>query len=163
MTRTFRLERTQFLELPLEETFDFFSHAGNLELITPAFLHFEIVTPQPIDLRPGAVIDYRLRLFGAPLRWRTRIEEFDPPRRFLDVQLRGPYKLWRHSHEFKAENGGTRMTDRVEYQLPLGPLGSIAHALFVRRTLNRIFDFREQRVRALLEAAPKRRERGILE
>jgi ligand-binding SRPBCC domain-containing protein len=151
MPRTFRLERTLFIPRPLEETFAFFSEADNLDRITPAFLHFRTVTPQPIDLRSGTLIDYRLKLFGVPFRWRTRIEDFTPPVRFVDVQLQGPYKVWRHRHEFAAEGNGTRMTDQVEYQLPLGPLGSVAHALFVRRTLHKIFDYRNWKIAELLQ------------
>jgi ligand-binding SRPBCC domain-containing protein len=150
MPRTFRLDRTQFIPRPLEEAFAFFAEAENLERITPTFLHFHTVTPKPIDLRSGTLIEYRLKLFGVPFRWRTRIEDFTPPVRFVDVQLHGPYKVWRHTHEFAAEGSGARMTDRVEYQLPLGPLGSVAHALFVRRTLHKIFDYRNRKVVELL-------------
>lgn len=151
MPRTYQLERTQYVDRPLEETFRFFSDAANLERITPAFLNFHVETASPIELQPGTRIDYRLRLYGVPLRWRTEIEVFEPPRRFVDVQLRGPYRLWRHTHEFAAEGAGTRMNDRVEYQLPLGPLGSAAHAIFVGRTLERIFDYRRKRIAELLK------------
>ncbi len=150
MSRTYRLERTQFIPRPLEDTFSFFSDAGNLERITPGFLKFQIETSSPIDMRAGTLIDYRLRLLGVPLRWRTQIVEFERPRRFVDVQLRGPYRLWRHTHEFISESDGTRMSDCVDYQLPFGPLGTIVHAVFVRRTLEKIFDYRRQRIEELL-------------
>jgi ligand-binding SRPBCC domain-containing protein len=156
MSPVHRLERTQWIPRPLEETFVFFSNASNLELITPKFLNFHIETTGRLEVRAGTLIDYRLRLYGIPLRWRTAIEEFEPMRRFVDVQLRGPYRLWRHTHEFAAENNGTRMTDRVDYQLPLGPLGSIAHSLFVHRTLERIFDYRRQRIEELLGGREER-------
>jgi ligand-binding SRPBCC domain-containing protein len=141
-----RLERVQVIERPLEEVFAFFSDAENLETITPAFLHFRITSPRPIVLAPGALLDYELRLFGVPFRWRTRIETFEPPHRFTDVQLRGPYRRWHHTHSFRRVATGTEMTDVVEYQLPLGPLGALAHALLVRRSLRRIFDYRRDRI-----------------
>jgi ligand-binding SRPBCC domain-containing protein len=151
MPRTYRLERSQYIDRPLPETFAFFADAGNLERITPPFLNFQVEGPPAGEIRPGAMIDYRLRLYGVPLKWRTEIETFEPPRRFIDVQVRGPYRLWRHTHEFAAEGRGTRMSDTVEYQMPLGPLGAAARALFVRRTLEKIFDYRRDNIAALLE------------
>jgi ligand-binding SRPBCC domain-containing protein len=144
------LERFQLVPRPRAEVFAFFADARNLEAITPAFLHFEIVPPVPVELRTGTLIEYRLSLFGVPFRWRTRIEEWEPGRRFVDLQLRGPYALWHHTHAFEDAEGGTRMTDRVRYRLPLGPLGAVAHPVFVRGTLERIFDFRRDRVARLL-------------
>ena len=144
------LEREQLIERSLEDVFAFFSDAGNLEAITPPFLRFRIVTPRPIEMAEGTLIDYRLRLFGAPIFWRTRIDVFEPPHRFVDRQLKGPYRLWRHEHTFEPIGGGVRMIDRVEYELPLAPLAPIAHGLFVGRTLNRIFDYRRDRVKELL-------------
>ena len=149
MAKTYVLERVQFIPRPLTEVFPFFADASNLEAITPKFLNFQILTPRPIPLRPGSLIDYQIKLFGLPLKWRTRIEEFEPPQRFVDVQLRGPYKLWHHTHEFLETGGGTLMTDRVRYQLSFGPLGSLAHILWVRRTLARIFDHRRQTIERL--------------
>jgi ligand-binding SRPBCC domain-containing protein len=150
MATSYVLEREQFIPRPLAEVFAFFADAGNLEAITPVFLNFQILTPRPIPIEAGTLIDYQIRLFGVPLRWRTRIEEFEPPQRFSDVQLRGPYKLWHHTHEFREVEGGTRMTDRVCYQLYLGPLGWLAHVLWVRRTLGRIFDYRRQMIERLM-------------
>lgn len=150
MTTTYILEREQFIPRPVAEVFAFFADAGNLGAITPAFLNFQILTPRPIPIETGTLIDYQIKLFGVPLQWRTRIEELEPPWRFADVQLRGPYKLWRHTHEFREVQGGTLMTDRVRYQLYLGPLGRLAHALWVRRTLVRIFDYRRQTIERLL-------------
>jgi hypothetical protein len=147
---TNRLERRQFIPLPLAGVFRFFADAGNLETITPPSLHFRILTPQPIDIQSGTRVDYRLALFGIPFKWRTRIESFDPPHRFTDIQERGPYQHWHHTHEFIQEDGGTLMFDRVDYQLPLGPLGGLAHALFVQRELERIFDYRFQVIERLL-------------
>lgn len=147
-----RLIRRQLIPRPIEEVFAFFQDVENLEAITPAFLHFQIVTPRPIVLLPGTLIDYRLRLFGVPIGWQTRIEVFEPPRRFVDTQLRGPYRLWRHLHEFTVVDGGTWMVDSVEYALPGGPIGALAHVLWVRRTLERIFDCRAEQVVRLLGA-----------
>jgi ligand-binding SRPBCC domain-containing protein len=137
------LRREQVLPGDPQDVFAFFSDAGNLEAITPPWLRFRIVTPRPIELRPGALIEYRLRLHGIPLRWLTRIQEWEPGRRFVDMQVRGPYALWRHTHTFEPHPEGTLMRDTVEYALPLGPLGRLALLAFVRRDVERIFDFRE--------------------
>ncbi|HUE70402.1 MAG TPA: SRPBCC family protein [Pirellulaceae bacterium] len=151
MSHTYTLERTQLIRRPLDEVFEFFSDAGNLEAITPAFLNFRILTPRPIAMQPGTLIDYQIRLLGIPLSWRTQIETWEPPLRFSDVQLTGPYKLWHHTHEFVAVPEGTLMTDRVRYQMPTGPLGRVVHALWTRRTLEKIFDYRFEKIEELLE------------
>lgn len=125
--------------------FPFFEDAWNLEAITPRFLGFRVTTPRPLEMRPGALIEYRLKLHGVPVRWRTRIEAFEPPSVFVDVQVSGPYRVWHHTHVFEPDGrGGTIMRDRVRYALPLGPLGEVAHLAFVRRDLTRIFDFRQE-------------------
>lgn len=145
------LEREQVVFRPRAEVFDFFSRAENLETITPKSLSFRILTPTPIVMQPGTTIDYELRLFGVPMRWQSLIEVFEPEERFVDVQLRGPYASWRHTHEFAdAVGGGTVIRDRVDYDLPLGPLGSIAHALFVKRQLNAIFEHRQRVIEEML-------------
>ena len=138
----------QFIPRPLEEVFAFFSDAGNLERITPPWLKFSIQTLVPIEMRVGAVIDYRLRVHGLPMRWRSRISTWVPPRRFVDEQVRGPYKVWIHEHRFEEVPGGVRVTDRVEYRAPGGPLEPLVHALFVRPDVQRIFAYRR---RALAE------------
>ena len=150
MARTHTLERTQLIPRPLSEVFPFFSDAKNLETITPAFLQFKILTPGPIAMQAGTLIDYRIRLLGVPLHWRTQIEAFEPPLRFTDIQIRGPYRLWHHTHEFLETAEGTLMTDRVRYEMPLGSLGSLTHALWTRRTLERIFDYRFAKVAEIL-------------
>ena len=139
---SYRLERRQFIPQPVTEVFAFFADAKNLEAITPAFLHFHVTTSGSIQIQAGTQIDYRLRLFGIPFAWQSRIDSFEPDYYFTDVQLRGPYRRWHHRHEFRAVSGGTEMHDCVDYELPLGPLGALAHALFVRRTLGKIFDYR---------------------
>lgn len=142
------LHRTQLVRAPLDEVFAFFADAGNLEQITPPFLRFRYLTSLPVEMRAGAHIRYRIALFGVPMTWLTEIAAYDPPRRFVDRQERGPYAVWIHTHEFESVAGGTRLTDRVDYELPFGPLGELAHALWVRRTLERIFDFRRDHIAA---------------
>lgn len=134
------------LPLPVDSVFAFFADAANLQRITPAELHFEIVTPLPIRIKLGTLIEYRLRLFGIPFGWASRITQWDPPRRFVDEQLRGPYGMWVHTHTFIASGSGTRIEDHVRYRLPLSPLSDIAYRM-VRRQLERIFSYREQAVR----------------
>lgn len=130
--------------------FRFFADAPNLERITPKFLSFEILTPGPIEMRAGTLIDYKMGLYGARFTWHTRIEEYEPPEFFVDVQLSGPYRKWRHRHEFEDAPGGTLMRDRVDYEIGFGPLGRVAHAVFVRRSLNNIFDYRNRTILEIL-------------
>lgn len=151
MTLRRTLLRSTWLALPVDEVFPFFADAGNLGRITPPELRFRILTPMPVAMQAGALIDYRLSLFAVPFRWRTEIAVWEPPHRFVDRQLGGPYREWLHTHTFTAENGGTRMEDRVEYVLPFGRLGLLALPL-VRRQLERIFDHREATILALLGA-----------
>lgn len=140
------LYREQRVAVGVDQAFAFFADAQNLEAITPPWLSFRIITPGPIEMRPGAEISYRLRLHGVPVRWLTEITAWEPGRRFVDEQRRGPYRLWHHTHTFEAVPGGTLIGDRVRYRLPLGVLGGVAHLLVVRRDLLRIFDFRQQAV-----------------
>jgi ligand-binding SRPBCC domain-containing protein len=140
----------QHVEAPPERAFAFYADAANLERITPPWLGFRILTPAPIELREGALIDYRLSLRGLPLRWRTYIARWEPGRRFVDVQLRGPYAFWEHTHTFECAGVGTLIRDRVRYALPFGLAGELARRLFVARDLERIFDFRRDAVAALL-------------
>jgi ligand-binding SRPBCC domain-containing protein len=136
------LRREQRLPGAPDDVFPFFADAHNLEAITPPFLGFRVVTPRPLELRPGALIEYRLRLHGLPIAWLTRIEDWEPGVRFTDAQLAGPYRLWHHTHEFAPDgDGGTVMRDTVRYALPYWPLGEVAHPL-VARDLAAIFDFR---------------------
>jgi ligand-binding SRPBCC domain-containing protein len=138
----YSLTRTQFLPPPPEEVFRFFENPENLAAITPEWLSFRILTPPPIDLKVGTLIDYSIRWLGLGMRWRTMITTYDPPRRFVDEQLRGPYSLWHHTHSFRSVEGGTEMTDLVRYMLPCGVLGELAHRFIVRRQLDAIFDHR---------------------
>jgi len=137
----------QWLDRPVQEVFAFFSDASNLEAITPRQLNFHILTPGPIGLEAGARIDYQLKLYGVPVKWASLIESWEPPREFVDVQLRGPYRVWRHTHRFAAEGGGTRIFDDVDYELPLGPLGRVVEALWARREIVKIFGYRTEVIR----------------
>lgn len=151
---THRLAASTFLPLPRDEVFAFFADAENLERITPPELAFEIVTDRPIDIREGTLIEYRLGLFGVRFGWRTRITAWEPPYRFVDEQVEGPYRLWHHTHTFVEAVGpdgepGTQMDDLVRYQLPLSPLGDVGFPL-VRLQLARIFGYRKRAIRELL-------------
>jgi hypothetical protein len=139
---------------PLDEVFPFFSDARNLELLTPSWLKFHVLTI-PDKIATGVHIQYRLAWHGIPLRWTTEITRWNPPHDFEDIQLSGPYKLWRHTHRFESRNGGTQMTDMVEYDLPFGPLGRIAHAVQVRRNVEAIFDYRYDRIQEIFGVSQK--------
>ena len=147
MLRYHVLKSEQRLPGTPAEVFPFFADARNLEAITPSWLSFRVTTPLPVEMRAGALIEYRLRLHGIPIAWLTRIEEWLPGVRFVDQQLAGPYRLWHHTHEFEPDGqGGTVMRDTVRYALPFWPLSEVAHALLVRRDLAAIFEFRRAEV-----------------
>ena len=149
------LEREQRLPLPPEDVFPFFGDARNLEAITPPLLRFRVLTPEPLQMQVGTHIQYRLRLRGIPVSWHTIIQAWEPPHRFVDVQDRGPYALWHHTHTFEGDGaGGTVMRDLVRYAIGFGPLGDIAERALVRRDLKAIFDFRRDAITDLLESAP---------
>ena len=149
--REFTLERTQVLARPLEEVFRFFSDPWNLEAITPAWLRFRIVEA-PERIERGSLLHYRLWLFHWPLAWRTEIAEWKPPRAFTDVQVAGPYPLWEHAHRFSTVDGGTEVYDHVRYRLPGGRLAPLVHGPLVERWLADIFDYRRDRLAAVLGA-----------
>jgi ligand-binding SRPBCC domain-containing protein len=147
LTSIHLLERSQRVAVSVDQAFAFYGAGRNLEPLTPPWLHFEVTTPGPLTLEAGALLDYKLRLHGVPIRWTTLIETWEPPLRFVDSQAKGPYSLWEHTHLFEPDgDGATVIHDRVRYALPLGPLGTIAHRLFVRRDLKRIFDYRRDAV-----------------
>jgi ligand-binding SRPBCC domain-containing protein len=150
-TKTHQLHREQLVAAPLEAVFEFFSRASNLEAITPPWLRFRVVTPEPVQMRRGTLIEYRLRLRGVPLRWVSLIEEWEPGVRFVDRQLTGPYQLWHHTHEFSdRQAAGTLVRDTVRYAIPFGPLGELAHATFVEADLRKVFDYRQRAVASLM-------------
>jgi ligand-binding SRPBCC domain-containing protein len=145
------LQREQMLRQPIDRVFAFFADAANLEAITPPWLRFQILTPLPIAMGPGSLIEYRLHWHRMPIRWVTRIDQWEPPTRFSDVQLRGPYRLWEHSHTFEPCETGTRMCDLVRYALPFGLLGRLAHRMVVQSDLDAIFDYRAARIEEMLK------------
>lgn len=149
--KLYKLEREQRINQPIDVVFAFFADPSNLDRLTPPWLHFRMLTPSPIEMRVGQHIEYVIRWRGTPVRWLTEIEEYCPRWRFVDRQIRGPYRLWRHTHSFREEGLATLMQDVVQYALPAGPLGAAVHWLLVRHDLDRIFDFRAQRVNELLE------------
>jgi len=149
--RGWRFEHVHIIARPLSEVFPFFERPENLGAITPPWLRFRILTPTPVPMHVDARIDYRLALFGVPLRWRTRIVRHEPGRAFVDEQESGPFALWHHTHEFRAHPRGTWMLDRVDFRAPLGPIGTVAHHLFVGRLVRRIFEHRRARIAEILE------------
>ena len=148
----FILERQITLPAPLDRVFPFFARAANLERLTPPFLRFEIRTPE-VEMGEGALLDYRIRLHGFPMRWRSRITVWEPPHRFVDEQTQGPYRTWIHEHRFREQDGQTEVHDRVRYAVPGGTL---VHRLFVEPDLRKIFDYRHQVLREVFpgEATP---------
>jgi ligand-binding SRPBCC domain-containing protein len=148
------LRREQRLPGPPEAVFPFFADARNLEAITPPLLQFRLLTPEPVEMGVGTFLQYALRLRGLPVRWDTLIQAWDPPYRFVDVQVRGPYRLWHHTHELEPLDGGeaTLMRDTVRYAIGFGPFGEIARRAVVERDLEAIFAFRAQRVPELVAA-----------
>ena len=146
MPQPFILRAEQFVPRPLVEVFKFFSDARNLQRLTPAWMHFRILSVDPEPVQKGTLIRYSLRWRIFPIRWTTEIIAWEPPYRFVDIQSKGPYKLWRHEHRFVAEGGGTRILDEVQYQLPFGPFGRLAHALKVKKDVETIFAYRKDTV-----------------
>jgi ligand-binding SRPBCC domain-containing protein len=150
------LERRSIVPASLEDVFGFFCDPANLARITPPSLHFRIVEAPDRRLRAGDRIRYTIRLLGLPVGWTTRITAWEELRSFSDTQEKGPYRSWNHTHGFREVPGGVEMTDRVEYELPFGPIGRLAHALWVRTELGRIFDFREAVIGQLFAKSPAR-------
>lgn len=144
MNAPHRLYRETIIARPIEEVFAFFSDAYNLEALTPKFLNFSILTPHPIPMNEGTLIDYKIKLFGIPFKWKTRISLWEPGKRFVDEQLKGPYALWIHEHTFESVPEGTKMTDTVHYRSLKGVLDFLPHHLFVKNKVTQIFDFRAE-------------------
>ena len=147
-----------WLPRPLEEVFAFFSDAHNLEILTPPWLRFEVLTPRPIDLAVGVTIDYRLRVRGLPIRWRSEIAAWEPPHRFVDKQIRGPYRLWDHEHLFREDRGGTLAEEfppSLSFLASLNavPGGSLVNRLFVAKDVEKIFAFRSEKLWELFGSA----------
>ena len=140
----------------MKEVFPFFATPENLEKITPPWLNFSILTPKPVQMQKGALIDYTIRWMGLPMRWKTEIREYEPPYCFVDRQIRGPYARWDHTHTFTEVNGITEMTDLVRYQLPLGLLGHIIHGVFIRNQLQKIFEYRYNVIEKIFKQTSRR-------
>ena len=145
----YTLQRELWVPRPLTEVFDFFAKAENLERITPPWMQFRIVTPPPIEMKQGTMIFYALRVRGIPLKWISKIDKWDPPHEFVDVQVKGPYRFWHHTHRFSERAGGTSIEDSVRYALPFGLLGRLVNWLQVAGDLAKIFDYRAQQVQEL--------------
>ena len=145
----YRLKAEMMIDLPRDEVFGFFADAMQLEAITPEWLNFSVLTPRPIEMKQGLLLDYKLHLHRIPIRWRTEICVWDPPFRFVDTQLKGPYKRWYHEHTFEEVNGRTLVKDEVHY-IPRG--GSVIHRFFVKPDLMKIFGYRQDKLREIFDA-----------
>ena len=148
------LHREQWIPAPVPEVFSFFCEALNLDRITPPWLHFKVLRQTDRELKTGTLIYYELAWRGVPLSWITRIKEWRPPALFVDVQLKGPYRLWRHAHSFRACDGGTLIENTVHYAVPIGAVGDLCAGWLVRRDVKRIFDYRAKQISAIFKAQP---------
>ncbi|MBN2367361.1 MAG: SRPBCC family protein [Calditrichaeota bacterium] len=147
--KTYSITFSTFIPVSQEDIFDFFSRAENLSILSPPHLQFNILTPQPIIMKPGTIIDYRLNIYRIPVHWKTEISVWEPPNRFVDIQLKGPYKKWIHEHQFESYNNGTIIRDNIEYALYGRILAPVLNYLFVRRDIQKIFGFRENKLQTI--------------
>ena len=147
--KTHTIEASMLIPRSREQVFPFFCDVVNLQRITPPELDFRILTSLPVEINKGTQVDYQLKLFGIAFNWRSEITVWDPPNRFVDAQISGPYKLWEHTHLFYENDGGTLIDDQVKYRLPFWPFGEIAYPV-VRAQLKRIFNYRQQKIRESL-------------
>ena len=146
------LEREQYVPTSIDAAYGFFADTRNLEVITPPWLSFQVLTEGEIPMAVGTTIDYRIRMLGVPMKWRSLISRWEPGVAFVDEQLLGPYRWWHHTHTFEAREGGTILRDRVEYAVPGGPIAPIVHAAFVKGRLRKIFDFRREAIARIFAA-----------
>ena len=146
MVKIYKKSVTQFIDKPLDVVFSFFAKPENLRRITPSTLDFQILTPTPISMAKGTVIDYNIKVMGIRVHWRTLITSYNPPTQFVDEQTKGPYLLWIHTHTFKIKDEGVEIHDCIEYSIPLGLLGRFVHFLWIKRKLDQIFDFRRRKI-----------------
>ena len=151
MNKEYYLEKHQFISKSKTEVFDFFKTPENLEQITPKNLNFTIHTPSPILMEEGVLIEYEIKLFGFPIYWRTLINEYNPPNDFKDSQLNGPYDCWEHTHIFKECENGTMMIDKIKYSIPFGIIGRMAHFVWVKKELKKIFSYRYESINKIFE------------
>ncbi len=153
--KMYTLTREQFINRPINKVFALFENPENLELITPPFLKFVIFSPRPIQKKAGTVIDFSIRILGIRMHWRTLISDYEPPYRFVDVQLKGPYTFWHHTHTFDELDHGVLMVDEIRYILPFGIIGRLVHALLVKRKIEMIFDYRARVVERIFGGSGK--------
>ena len=149
--KLYSLDSVQFINKPIEDVFEFFSKPDNLSVITPPRLGFKILTPTPIYMSTGRLIDYKIYLMGIPIHWRTLITDFDPPHMFVDQQIKGPYTMWHHTHTFQKVDGGVEIKDRVVYSIPFSILGRLLNFLWIRKDLENIFNYRKKVIDELFE------------
>jgi len=154
--KIYELNKTQFINQPIDVVFNFFSKPENLALITPSKLAFKILTPTPITINKGTLIDYTIRLMGFPVHWRTLITKYNPPYEFVDEQIKGPYLFWHHTHTFKAVNGGSEIKDKVRYSIPMGYLGQFIHKIWIKKDLEKIFEYRKAVIDKLFNQSDSR-------
>lgn len=141
----------QFINIKIDYVFSFFSKAENLQKITPPRLGFNILTPFPIEMRRGSIIDYYIKILFMPVRWRTIITNYEPPYQFIDQQLNGPYSFWHHTHTFNEVDGGTLIKDHVKYIVPFGFLGRLINNIWIKKDLKNIFDYRKDKIKQLIK------------
>jgi len=142
----------QFINLPIEEVFHYFSNPSNLQKITPKYLNFKIINHPPFNMNKGQLFEYRLRVRGIPITWTSLISSYHPPYSFIDEQIKGPYSSWHHTHTFKEENGGTTIIDEVKYTLPLGFIGKIINSIWIKKDLDAIFKYRQKIIEKTLKS-----------
>jgi ligand-binding SRPBCC domain-containing protein len=154
--KTYKIEYDQFIDLPIEDVFNFFSKPENLSLITPPRMNFEIMTPQPLEMKEGQLVDYALTIaYIIKLRWRTLITKYESPHIFIDQQIKGPYSLWHHTHTFEEKDGGTIIKDSVVYAIPFGWLGRFVHAIYIKYDIQSIFKHRKKILTKIFENIKK--------
>ncbi len=154
--KIYELNKIQFINQPIDVVFNFFSKPENLALITPSKLAFKILTPTPIMITKGTLIDYTIRLMRFPVHWRTLITKYNPPYEFVDEQIKGPYLFWHHTHTFKAVNGGSEIKDKVRYSIPMGYLGQFIHKIWIKKDLEKIFEYRKAVIDKLFNQSDSR-------
>ena len=154
----FNIHRSQFIDKPRDVVFSFFSKPENLESITPPYLHFKILNTLPVPMGKGQIINYKLKIRGISIKWNSLIKSYCPPFSFIDEQIKGPYSMWHHSHEFIEEKNGTRIVDNVKYKIPFGFIGKLINYFWVAKDLEKIFNYRQGKVNELF----KNKENGII-
>ena len=147
----FQINKTQFIEKPIDVVFSFFSKPENLEKITPQYLHFEILNDSPIHMKEGLVINYKMKIRKIPVKWSSVIKSYNPPFSFIDEQIKGPYAFWYHEHKFIKEKGGTRVDDCIKYKIPFGFFGRLVNKLWVANDLEEIFNFRKNTINDIFD------------